>query len=268
MPRTPPAEPETTPHGATPRVDVVILCWNDQAQAMEAIESALASDGVAVSVTLVDNGSEDPVAPRPGVELVRSLRNIGVAAGRNLGGARGSAPLLCFLDSDAVLDRGCLQHLAAALRDPAVALAAPVFAGHRPEHTAGRAPTLARKAVRGLGLTSTYAASSGPGPVRAVDFAIGACQLVRRNAFEAVGGFDEQYFYGPEDVDLCLRLAIAGYQVVQVDGASCRHDARRTSRRLWTTRGVRHGAAVVRHLWTHRHHRRHSGKPSPSSRAA
>lgn len=246
-----PAPLEARP-ASLPRVDVVILCWNDEAQATVASASALASTGVSVSVTVVDNGSDVPLRFRPDVHLVRNGRNLGVAAGRNLGAGKGSAPFVCFLDSDAALDPNCLEGLVHAFDDPDVAVAAPVFHGHRPEHTAGRAPTLARKMARAAGMTATYAPGTGTGPVRVVDFAIGACQLLRRDAFFEIGGFDERYFYGPEDVDLCLRLADAGYRVVQVDGARCRHNARRTSRRLWTARGFRHAMAVLQHLWIRR----------------
>ena len=71
-------------------------------------------------------------------------------------------------------------------------------------------------------------------------------------AFESVGGLDESYFYGPEDVDLCLRLREAGFRIVQVQSARCDHPPRRRSRKLWTMRGVRHSRAVIRHLWRHR----------------
>ncbi len=240
-------------------VDVVVLSWNDGDLARRAAASALRSAGVRARVHLVDNGSAEPLTPGTelggaGTLVHRSPRNLGVAAGRNLGASLGSAPLVCFLDSDAVLEPDCLHALASAMAaDPSVAVAAPVFAGHRPEQTAGRAPTLWRKAARGLGLTDAYAGAVRDGrPQWDVDFAIGACQLVRRDVFEHLGGFDERYFYGPEDVDLCLRAKADGRRVVQVGRACCHHRARRSSRRLWTRNGFRHGLAVLRHLWVHR----------------
>jgi GT2 family glycosyltransferase len=236
------------------RIDVVILTWNDGELLGRAVESALASKGVEIGVIVVDNGS-DPVAVVPcdsGLTLLRNPTNMGVARGRNQGAQVATAPYVCFLDSDAQLLPGTLARLAEALDDSLdVALAAPVFTGQRPEESAGRAPSPAVKALRVLGLRHTYAPVSDDGPRWDVDFAIGACQLVRRDAFVAVGGFDDSYFYGPEDVDLCLRLRERGWRVVQV-GAGCEHPPRRRNRGLLTRRGMSHAWAVCRHLWRHR----------------
>lgn len=239
-----------------PEIDVVILTWNDGVLLGEAVSSALASEGVDVNVLVVDNGSDPPaaVADDPRVTLVRNPANRGVAPARNQGAALGSAPVICFLDSDARLLPTTLASLAGALRaEPDVALAAPVFCGQRPEESAGRAPSLTDKVLRVLDLRTSYRPVATEGPSWDVDFAIGACQVVRRDAFERAGGFDESYFYGPEDVDLCLRLREAGSRVVQVGAAACEHPPRRRNRRLFTKRGIQHGRAVVRHLWRHRH---------------
>lgn len=251
---------------AIPCIDVVVLTWNDEGHMRSAVGSALASRGVQTRVYVVDNGSDPPAAvtAHPRVAMHRSARNLGVARGRNLGAALGHSDLVCFLDSDAVLDRDCLSHLAAAMVAPMTALAAPVFADQPPEASAGRAPGLMRKLARAAALTDRYAsAGDAPGPVWDVEVAIGACLLVRRSAFEFVGGFDDRYFYGPEDIDLCLRLAGGGHRIVQVGAAVCHHQPRRTSRRLLTRRGIAHGAAVLRHLWRHRGWRRRRGRHGP-----
>ena len=254
---------------SVPLVDVVILTWNDGGLLDVAVASALESEGVDVRVWVVDNGSDPPamVADDSRVALVRNAANRGVARGRNQGAAAGDAPLVCFLDSDARLHPATLRSLADELASDHVGLAAPVITSMSPRSSAGRAPSLARKVARALNLTSVYAGTPHPRDAVSwpVEFAIGACQLVRRTAFEGVGGLDESYFYGPEDVDLCLRIRAAGWRIVQVAAARCDHPARRRFRKVLTVRGFQHGLAVLRHLWRHRGHRSSSRAWEPST---
>ncbi len=222
---------------------------------VEAVDSALTSQGVDVTVTVVDNGSQPPatVVDDPRVVLIRNETNRGVAPGRNQGVATGRAPLVCLLDSDARLEPDTLLSLSR-LTTGGTGLAAPVFHGQIPEASGGRAPGAARKACRALGLSSRYGSmrpSERP-PCWTVDFAIGACQLFRREAFDAVGGLDDSIFYGPEDVDFCLRLRASGWRVVQTSHVGCHHPPRRRNRRILTRRGLAHAVAVMRHLRRHR----------------
>lgn len=237
----------------------MVITWNDGELLGAALASASASVGVVPRLITVDNGSDPPPAISSDVTLVRNETNLGVAAARNQGTRLGQAPFVCILDSDARLDPECLRRLVAPLlADPTVGLTAPVFTEQLPEASAGRAPTALRKLLRATGLTATYATTPRGAASAAwdVDFAIGACQVFRRDVFDAVGGLDEGYFYGPEDVDFCLRLQRAGYRVVQVRDATCHHPPRRRNRRVLSRRGLRHAWAVGRHCWRHRHHQR------------
>lgn len=240
---------------ATP-IDVVILTWNDGALLRDAVESAIVAHGVDVAVVIVDNGSSPPAVALDDarVRVLRNESNRGVAPARNQGVRAGQADYVCLLDSDARLTPDALARMAGLLdREPEVALVAPVFAGQPASAGAGPKYSLLHKAQRALNLRDTY--EEGDAFVdgrRYVDFAIGACQLFRRRAFEAVGGLDESYFYGPEDVDFCLRLREAGWGIVQLEHAIVDHPARRRNKHLLTKRGLRHGWAVARHLWRHR----------------
>lgn len=251
-----------------PEVDVVVLTWNDGPLLDVAVRSALESDGVDVRVIVVDNGSDeapDLVADER-VRLVRNEVNRGVAGGRNQGIRLGSSSIVCLLDSDARLHPDALAALVAALDDPEVGISVPVFSGQAPEASAGRAPTLGRKLARVLNRVDTYEALAVDGAASwRVDFGIGACQVFRRTVWEQVHGIDETFFYGPEDVDFCMRAGTAGWSVVQVAHATVDHPPRRRFRRLLTRRGLAHGWAVARFLA--RHHAWRSSVPSAPVRA-
>ncbi len=247
-----------------PVVDVVILTWNDGSLLDIAVDSALSSLDVDVRVYVIDNGSDTPVVCRrdPRVTLLHNEINRGVACARNQGVRAGDAPVVCFLDSDARLHPGALATLVEALlADDRHGLTAPVFSHQRPEDSAGARPTMARKLLRAANLTGSYAGvvrgstqvqQSDRGRTQKVAVAIGACQVFRRDAFVQVGGLDEAYFYGPEDIDFCLRLGAVGWNVLQVLDARVDHPARRRNRRLLTRSGLRHAVAVARFLWRHR----------------
>ncbi len=240
-----------------PDVDVVILTWNDGALLERAVRSALDSEDVRATIVVVDNGSDPPaeVVVDPRVALVRLESNVGVSRGRNIGVRAGTASLVCLLDSDAVLHRRTLAVLADAGAVSGVGLTGPVFSGQRPEDSGGAAPTLYRKVRRVLGWSASYGSTRDTRSNRwDVDFVIGACQLFRRDAYDAVGGIDERWFYGPEDADFCMRLREAGWRVVQCQDAACDHPPRRRNRRLLTRRGLAHAKAVAEFLWRHRHY--------------
>lgn len=242
----------------TPQVDIVVLTWNDGELLDAAVASALRLEGVDARVIVVDNGSDlPPLLPADDrITLVSNPANVGVAPGRNQGAAVGESEFVCFLDSDARLHPDTVSTLLAPLlADGGVAMAVPVFTGQRPEDSAGHAPSLVDKVLRVSNLREGYRPVTPTGDWWDVDFGIGACQLVRRSDFTAAGGFDVSYFYGPEDVDLCLRLRESGRRVVQVAAAGCDHPPRRRFRGLLTQRGLQHAWAVTRHLWRHRHFR-------------
>ena len=182
-----------------------------------------------VRVTVVDNASPDEsvetIADLP-VEIVRSGRNGGFSYGCNLGAARGTAPFLLFLNPDARIDAGALEVLASVLRtDPATAVVGPrildddgelAWSQRRfPRHrsTYGQALFAHRlwpRAAWSDELIRNTAVYDVPGTP---EWLSGACMLVRRTAFEQLGGFDERFFLYCEDTDICRRVWDAGQTV-------------------------------------------------------
>jgi GT2 family glycosyltransferase len=192
-----------------------------------------------VHVTVVDNDSPDDAVETIAdlqVEVERSPRNGGFSYGCNLGAARGDAPLLLFLNPDARLDAGALDALVAALdADPRVALAGPRIIEDDGElaWSQRRFPRLRSTFAQALFLHRLFpratwtdelirdrGAYERPG---SPDWVSGACMLVRRDAYEAVGGFDERFFLYCEDTDLCKRLRDAGHTIGFEPAAEVHH---------------------------------------------
>jgi N-acetylglucosaminyl-diphospho-decaprenol L-rhamnosyltransferase len=79
-----------------------------------------------------------------------------------------------------------------------------------------------------------------------VDWVSGACMLVRRQAFEEVGGFDPGYFMYFEEMDLCLRLHRAGWRVVFDPLAEVKHVVGGSTRSAPYRKVVHHHASALR----------------------
>jgi GT2 family glycosyltransferase len=114
-------------------------------------------------------------------------------------------------------------------RDPSIALVAPTIVDSRNalQDSARALPTPARILCRA---TLRWLART-PRLEGAREWYAGMFMLVRAEAFRDVGGFDERYFLYYEDADLCARLRLAGYRLVQDSGVRAVHDAQRTSHR-------------------------------------
>ncbi|MGZ8363473.1 MAG: glycosyltransferase [Caulobacteraceae bacterium] len=179
-------------------------------------------------VIVVDNGSTDRTveAPSlfPGVEYVRVEEAIGYTAACNLGAARASAPIIVFLNNDIELGHGAIDALAQALReDESLGAVGPkiVMVDGTVQEAGGIAYANGRSGGFGRGEAPERHIVN---IARDVDYVSGCALAVRRELFERLGGFDEQFSPGYfEDVDLCLRLWEAGRRVRYLPHASLTH---------------------------------------------
>jgi len=211
-----------------------------------------------VRVVLADNGSTDgapeAAAERPGVELLPTGGNLGYGGGANVGAgllagtgasaaaSSGDEPWLVVANPDITWHKGALDTLLdAAERWPRGGAFGPAILTPRGDlYPSARAfPTLGRGVGHALlgwwwpanPWTRSYRQESG-GPVEGrAGWLSGSCMLLRRSAFDEVGGFDPGYFMYFEDLDLCRRLADAGWESVYVPTAVVEHTgAHSTSR--------------------------------------
>jgi N-acetylglucosaminyl-diphospho-decaprenol L-rhamnosyltransferase len=194
------------------------------------------------AVVVVDNGSTDgslaaAVAVSPGTAVVDPGENLGYGAAVNRGAAATSSALVLVCNPDLEVPAGAVEALAAVLdADPGLALVGPLIRTPSGERypSARRFPSMVDAAGHGLlgifapdnRFTRNYQRTeldvAGDGALD-VDWVSGACFLVRREAFEQVGGFDESFFMYLEDVDLCWRLGRAGWRVAYAPAASVVH---------------------------------------------
>jgi N-acetylglucosaminyl-diphospho-decaprenol L-rhamnosyltransferase len=192
-----------------------------------------------VSVVLADNGSTDGVPNDAAtkydeVRLVDTGGNLGYGAAANLGVAATDADLVLIANPDIVWSPGSLDRLvAAAARWPSAGSLGPLIRTTEGEiYPSARAlPSLGRGIGHALcgwwwpgnPWTAAYRNERGAPREGAAGWLSGSCLLVRRAAFEAIGGFDPGYFMYFEDLDLGERLGLAGWQNVYVPSAEVTH---------------------------------------------
>jgi GT2 family glycosyltransferase len=153
-------------------------------------------------------------------------RNVGYGAACNLAAREGSGELLLFLNNDVELPPGAAEAMAAVLSaEPRVAAVGPALldAHGRPTRSIARAPTPRRVLFENLLLPRIlpgvpffhghHTAYTSHRRARDVESLSGAAVMVRRRAFEEVGGFDEAFFFYAEESDLFARLHRAGWRV-------------------------------------------------------
>jgi glycosyltransferase involved in cell wall biosynthesis len=190
-------------------------------------------------VVVADNGSTD--ASREIVESfssrdrrirgVDASRRRGPATARNIGAKEAHGDLLAFCDADDVVQSGWLEAICLGLADADIVVGAFELGTLN-----GREPTAPQPATtRQLGhVPAGLAANLG----------------VRRDAFEAVGGFDEDLMVG-EDIDLCWRLQFAGYTFSTSTSAIVAKRERQTASEVFSN-GLRHGKSGPRLYRKHR----------------
>jgi GT2 family glycosyltransferase len=212
-----------------PAVTLIVLNYNGARWLPGCLDAIAAQVGAPSYQTLVvDNGSTDGSialtrTAYPKVQLVETGANLGFSAGNNAGARAASSEWLAFLNNDTMVEPTWLARLwDAAVTHPAFALiTSRIVFLHDPAtiDSAGDGYLRAGAAFKhGHGAPAASCASS-----REVFGACGAAFMIRRDAFEALGGFDERFFMVYEDVDLSYRARLRGLRVWYAADAGVRH---------------------------------------------
>jgi N-acetylglucosaminyl-diphospho-decaprenol L-rhamnosyltransferase len=191
-------------------------------------------------LVVVDNACSDDsaaLAREHGAEVLHTTRQ-GYGASVNAGVALLDGEFLCVLNPDIrFFDDRFAEALMGHFDDPSVGMAAPAL-----RLRDGRLQDSARVTPRPLDLVVRRWVEPEFGAVRAggdVDWVVGACFIVRRAAWETIGGFDERFFLYFDDVDLCERLRGAGWRVRFDPSYVVEHAHQGASRRSLTSFATR-----------------------------
>jgi GT2 family glycosyltransferase len=190
--------------------------------------------GERIEIILTLNLHDEPVPDLASfafpVHVVRNFAPMGFGANHNQAFARAKGAYFCVLNPDIRLQANPFRTLVQALATPHVGVAAPLVVGvdGTQEDSARRFPT--PLAVLKRLLTGKHAAVySAQGADFQPHWVGGMFMLLPEAVYRQAKGFDERYFLYYEDVDLCGRLKLQGWNTVLCPGAKVTHDAQRSS---------------------------------------
>lgn len=235
-------------------VTAIVVSY-DSAEVLPACLDALAAEGVPAIV--VDNASGDAsreVASAKGARVIANARNEGYGRANNAGVAAATTPYVLIVNPDLELGRGAAAALvAAAGRYPDAGMLAP-----RIVEPSGRIFLQPRSLLSPDHLNRSGAMIVPEGDA-CLPFLSGACLLIRRELFLALGGFDPAIFLFYEDDDLCRRMRDAGHALIHVHGGEARHGRGRS-----TAPSPQRRFKARWHLaWSERYIARKYGLPEP-----
>jgi hypothetical protein len=212
----------------------VIVNFRTADKAVTAVRSLQASNPPVASIIVVDNGSGDDSARRiassvDGIRLIEEPTNRGFSAACNVGirlALQLGASRILLLNPDATISRSAVATMARLLDDEPIGIVGPIVvsktepkqiesSGIRYSQTTGRMWNL----DFGRLLSSTARAER-----RMVDAVSGCAMLIKGQVFEETGLLDEDYFFGFEDIDFCLRARAKGFLSAVAGGAIVEHE--------------------------------------------
>jgi hypothetical protein len=255
-----------------PKLSIVILCWNDQKVIHDAIRSIYEKTrALDFEVIVSDNGSAEGCVegirkafPHPNLRIVENRANLGFSKGNNEGIAVAQGEYILILNPDTVMHDGALDNLVRfADRHPeggAFGCRA-VYPDGRYQTTAMVAPTVGRLWIHALGLhrlgrysslflSRAYFGWKGD-TEREIDWQSGCCVMFRGDLLKKLGGFDPQFFYHCEEVDLCLRIRRAGFKVLFTPEARITHIGGQSVKRARTRFDIETHRSFYKYFFKH-----------------
>lgn len=233
------------------KLSIVIICWNDLKVIRDCLRSIYAgTQSTEFEVIVSDNGSSDGSVKfiqrnYPEVRVLQNGANLRFSKANNVGMRACKGELVLFLNPDTVIHEGALgKWVEFADRHPeAGAFGCRVLNPDGSYQGSARPfPTIWREWIAALYLrplaylfdvfiSDTYTGWKGD-TERPIDWQSGCCVMLRADLVKRLGGFDEQFFYQYEEVDLCHRVWDAGYPILYTPEATITHLGGQSTKRF------------------------------------
>jgi GT2 family glycosyltransferase len=257
------------------KLSIVILCWNDRKVIEDCLQSIYSNTrSTDFEVIVSDNGSIDGSVhfikeTYPQVRVIENGRNLRFAKANNVGIRASRGEYVLILNPDTVIHDETLDRMLAVAdqhpeagafgcrvlnADGSYQLSARPFASFKGEW-------IAALYMRWLGrvhawfTSDSYLGWTGK-TQRQVDWVSGCFILVRTDVLKSIGGFDEQFFYYFEDMDLCRRIRQARHPILYVPGPTITHIGGQSTKGRFTPLPFVLDSQVTRFLYYYKYYGR------------
>ena len=230
-------------------VSIIIVSWNTKELLIDCLSSIEGNvTGVNYEVIVVDNastdGSQEAVEEKfPNVKLIKSEKNNGFSVGNNIGLSQSNGRYLYLVNSDVIIKKECVKNLFDFMeQNRQVGMAGPKVYRYNGnlQPTCKRLPTLGRFLFQALRLNDLFPKVGAFSEIHLnyaesdevktdVEILNGTFWVVKREAFDQVGGLDDRFFMYGEDIDWSKRFIDMGWQLAFVPNAEAIHVGRASS---------------------------------------
>lgn len=246
---------------------VVIVSWNVRELLRSCLQSIVAVPSkLQLQIVVIDNASNDGSvemvrAEYPQVQVIANARNRGFSAANNQGLEVSQGRYLLLLNPDTEVVDDALPVMVEYMDlHPQVGAVGPElrFPDGTLQPSRRRFPSLATALVESTvvqecwpdnRIVRRYYMSDTPADaVQPVDWVVGACLMVRRGAYEQVGGLDDGYFMYSEEMDWCRRIKGAGWEIFYLPTATILHHEGKSSEQVVPARHIHFQSSKVRYF--------------------
>ena len=249
-------------------LSIVIVNWNVRDLLRRCLDSIYKAGAPRLEVIVVDNASSDDSvemvrAGFPTAVLLSNAQNAGFPAGNNQGFAAARGRYVMTLNPDTEIVGDALAEMTAYLdvhHDVGALGPQLLNSDGSVQSSRRRFPTFATALFESTWLQgiaprrvlAAYFVDDRPADVtQEVDWVTGACIVVRRDALESVGGFDEAFFMYSEELDWCKRIKSAGWKIVYLPEAKVIHHVGKSSEQAVAARHIHFQTSKVRYFRKH-----------------
>ena len=264
-------------------LSIIIITWNSEQYITQCFDSVLRCvEDISHELIVIDNGSTDNTRKLlstyeilDSVNIKYLTQNLGVAKARNIGLREVTGKYIWILDIDTIVNKEAILSMIKFLNEtPKCGICACrlTYMDGSTQKSCRKLPTLKYKIYNLVesifdnvltmrlykffhkkNQTQFYTKQIEDGIPFEAEYVIGANQLIRKEALDAVGLLDEKIFYGPEDADFCLRTKQKDWSIYFLPQVSIIHEYRRiTNKKIFSAMTFKHINALLYYFVKHR----------------